>query len=153
MSHAYHDLSCIDDLAGFDQRFHDDATGIGYQLGITCRVESNFSLGLGRTELGLGGIRRSLDLIVGRSRYRAGSAQVAVAGFILSRLLCPRSRSSDSFPLRMRCEPQIDGIDAHEWLAAFDGLSRVYKPLQHLAGDAKAQVALDSSSYGPGEGA
>ncbi|MCY1384601.1 hypothetical protein D9M69_728810 [compost metagenome] len=50
-------------------------------------------------------------------------------------------------------ELQIDGVEAHQRLPAFDHLPGIHKPLQHLAGDAKAQVALDPSRYGPGEGA
>ena len=38
-----------DDLAGFDQRFHDDAIGIGQQLGIARRIAGDFGLGFGRT--------------------------------------------------------------------------------------------------------
>ncbi len=65
MGHAHHDLTRVDDLAGFDQRFHDDAIGIRHQLRIAARVTGDFGLGFGRIELGFGGIRRSLDLIVG----------------------------------------------------------------------------------------
>jgi len=50
--------------------------------------------------------------------------------------------------LCQRGKLQIDGVDAHEHLAAFDRLTGVHEPLEHLAGDAKAQVALNSGRHG-----
>jgi len=108
-------------------------------------------LSFGCAELRFGSIRGSLALIVCRSRYCTGAAQDAVAGFILRCLLRPRSRGSDRLLLCMRCKLQIDGVDAHERLAAFDGLPGIHKPLQHLAGDAKPQVALHPGGYGSRE--
>jgi hypothetical protein len=53
----------------------------------------------------------------------------------------------------MHCKLQIHRIDAHERLAALDGLACIHQPFQHLPGDAEAQVALDAGGYGAGEGA
>ena len=46
---------------------------------------------------------------------------------------------------------QVLGIDAHQRLAALDGLSGVHQPLQHLAGNAETQIALDPGADGAGE--
>ena len=151
MRHAHHDLSRVDDLAGLDQCFHDDAIGIRYQLRVAACITCNFGLGFGRIELGFGSICRRLDLIVGRSRYRTGSAQVAVTGFILRRLLGPRPSGGDRFLLSMHSELQIDRVDAHERLPALDGLPRIHEPFQYLAGDSETQIALHPSGDGPGE--
>ncbi len=51
----------------------------------------------------------------------------------------------------MRSELQIDWVDAHEGLAAPDGLARIRKPLQHLAGDTEPEVALHPGSDDPRE--
>ncbi|MND99689.1 hypothetical protein D3C76_743040 [compost metagenome] len=110
MRHSHHGLTGTDDLTGLDQRLHDNAIGIGQQLGVACRITGDFRLGLGRAELGPRRIRRSLVLVVGRCRYRAGAAQCAIAGFIVDSLLRPRSHRGDRFALRMGGELQVDGV-------------------------------------------
>ena len=71
----------------------------------------------------------------------------------MRRLLRLRSCGGGSLLLRIHREPEIDRVDAHERLTARDGLSRIHEPFQHLAGDAKTQVALYPGGYGSGEGA
>ncbi|GLC93901.1 hypothetical protein Tamer19_33090 [Cupriavidus sp. TA19] len=47
----------------------------------------------------------------------------------------------------MRCQLQVVRIDAHQRLAALDGLARIDEPLNDFARHTKAQIALDSGGH------
>ncbi len=98
MGQAYHSLPSADDLAGLGQRFHDDTIVIRFQLRMAACITGNVGLGFRRIELGFGRIRCRLDLVVSRCGNCARAAQVAVAGFILRRLLRPCLCSGDRPP-------------------------------------------------------
>ena len=151
MCQAQHGLSRRDDLARFRQRLHDDAVAIGQQHRIAAGVAGDIGLGLGRAELGLRGIGRRLDLVIRGHGDGAGAAQIAIARLVLGGLPGPRPRRRHRLLLRMGGQLQVLGIDAHQRLAALDGLSGVHQPLQHLAGNAETQIALDPSADGAGE--
>jgi hypothetical protein len=53
--------------------------------------------------------------------------------------------------MRARSEPQVRGIDAHERLAALDGLPGIDQAFQDLAGNAEPQVALHPRCDDAGE--
>ena len=76
---------------------------------------------------------------------------IAVARFIFSRLSHPRPGGGHGLLLRLRSQLEIDRVDAHQGLAALDGLPCIHQPLQNLAGDAKSEVALYPRDYGSRE--
>jgi hypothetical protein len=63
----------------------------------------------------------------------------------------PARGGADGFLLGVGGQLQIGGIDAHQRLAALDGLAGIDQPLQYLAGDAETEVALDPGGDGAGE--
>ncbi len=148
---THNSLPRVDDLAGLGQRFHDYAVAISDQLCVAAGVARNIGLRFRRAQLGFGRVRRSLRLVIGRGGNCARSAQIAVAGFVLRRLLRTRSRGAHGFSLCMCGELQIDRVDAHERLPALDGLPRIDKAFQHLAGHTEAEVALHPGSDDPRE--
>jgi hypothetical protein len=151
MRYTHHYLPGADDLAWLDQRFHDDAVGVRHQFAVAARIASQVGLGLGRAELGFRGVGRSLDLIVGRGRYRTGTAQIAVAGLVIGSLACPGAGGGGRFLLGAGGKFQVNRVDAQQHLAALDGLPRLDQPFQHLAGNPETQIALHPGGDNAGE--
>jgi hypothetical protein len=57
----------------------------------------------------------------------------------------------DGVTLRAEREAQISFIDTHQRLTGFDLLTDIHETFHNLAGDTKAEIALDSRPYGAGE--
>jgi len=53
--------------------------------------------------------------------------------------------------VRAHGQPQVRGINAHERLAASDGLPRINQAFQDLPGDSEPQVALHAGRDDAGE--
>jgi hypothetical protein len=53
--------------------------------------------------------------------------------------------------MRAHGEAQVRGIDAHERLAALDGLPGINQAFQDLSGDSEAEVALHAGRNDSGE--
>ncbi|MCY1329328.1 hypothetical protein D9M69_149220 [compost metagenome] len=151
MRHAYHDLAGVDDLSGIGQRLHDYAVGISEQNRVASCIACHIGLGFRCVELCPGRFRRGLDLVIGRCRYGAGPDQVAIPGLVLRGLPGPCPRRDDCLLLCVRRQLQVVRVDAHERLAALDGLAGIDQTLQHFARDTKAQVALDPGGNGSRE--
>ncbi|GLH43219.1 hypothetical protein RS3R6_34580 [Pseudomonas atacamensis] len=48
-------------------------------------------------------------------------------------------------------QAEVDRVQAHQWLAALDRLTGINQTLEHLARNAKAQIALGACSDDAGE--
>ena len=142
MRHTHDDLACIHDLPRFRQRLDHYAIGIRQQDGIAGFVSGNVSLSLGCVELRSCRFGSCFDFVIGRSRDRTPSDEIAISRLILRSLVCERFRSGNGLLVRMHGQPQVGGIDAHERFATLDALSGVNQAFQDLARHSKAQVAL-----------
>ncbi|KEZ74241.1 hypothetical protein C5I_0108150, partial [Pseudomonas syringae pv. syringae FF5] len=65
----------------------------------------------------------------------------------------PGSRHSrgNRLLLGLGLKPKVNGVQAHQWLTALDGLAGIHQALKHLPGNPKPQVALNPSDHNPGE--
>jgi hypothetical protein len=135
-------LACGDDLSGFGQRFNHHAIGIGDDQRIACRIDRDIGLGEGRIELGLGGIGIGLGLIVARHRDGARRYEIAIALFIGGGLERAGTRRIDRIMCGLSAQTVVGAVDAHQGLTLVHHLPRIDEAFDHLAGDAKAQIAL-----------
>ena len=151
MRHTDDNLTGTDDLARLRQGLHHHAVRVGEQDRVAGFVAGNVGLGLGRIELRPCRLGGRLDLVVGRGRYRTRRDEVAVSRLVLRGLARARRGGGNGLVVGARGEPQVGGVDAHERLAALDGLPGIDQALQDLAGNAETQVALHPRRNDAGE--
>lgn len=151
MRHTDDDLPGADDLARLRQGLHHHAVRVGEQDRVAGFVARNVGPGLGRIELRPCRLRGRPDIVVGRGRNRALGDEGAVSRLVLRGLARARRGGGNGLLVGARGEPQVRGIDAHERLAALDGLPGIDQALQDLAGNAKSQVALHPRGNNAGE--
>ena len=144
-------LTGSDDLARLRQGLHHHAVRVGEQDRVAGFVAGNVGLGLGRIELRSRRLGGSLDLVVGRCRYKARGDEVAVSRLVLRGLARTRRGGGNGLLVRTRGELQVRGIDAHERLAALDRLPGIDQAFQDLPGNAEPQVALHPRRNDAGE--
>ncbi len=152
MRHTDDNLTGTDDLARLRQGVHHHAVRVGEQDRIAGFVARNVRLRLGRLELRLGRLGGGLDLVVGRGRHGTGRDEIAIACLVLRGLARAGRGGGHGLVMGAGGEPQVGGVDAHQRLAALDGLPGIDLALQDLAGNTKTQVALHPRRDDAGEG-
>ncbi|CAI8915381.1 hypothetical protein EMIT093MI4_50221 [Pseudomonas sp. IT-93MI4] len=146
-----HGLPGAHHLSWLGERLHHHAIGISKQHRITGRIASDISLRLRRAQLSFGGICGGFDLIVGRGRDGAGGDQVVIPGLVIRGLYGSRPGGHDRLLLRPRLQPEINRVEAHQWLTSFDRLACVNQALEYFARDPKTKVSLDAGDHDPRE--
>ena len=143
MRQLHHGLPGGDDLAGLGQGLDDGPVRVGEQQGVRDLVARHLGLGFGRRQLRIGTVEGRLDLVVFLLGRPARLAQLAVPGLVGRRLDREGAGGGDRFLPGREGELEIRRVEAHERLAGADGLPGVDQPLDHLARDAEAEIALD----------
>ncbi|MNP21130.1 hypothetical protein D3C76_1137370 [compost metagenome] len=146
-----HSLPRADDLSWLGKCLHHYCVGISKQHGVTRRIASDVCLRLRRTELCFCGISRGFDLIVRRGRNGSDGNQVAISSLVIRCLSGSRPSGHDRLLLCPRLQPEIDRVEAHEWLTPLDRLASVNQALKYLARDPKAQVSLNAGDHDASE--
>ncbi len=124
---------------------------VGDQHRVAGGVARDAGLGLGRLQLGPGGLGGRLDLVVGRARDRAGRNQIPVAGFVSPGLVGASPGGGYGLVLSRLGQNIVGGIDAHQRLPPPDRLAGVDQALNDLAGDPEAELAFDARRDDAGE--
>ncbi|MNZ64248.1 hypothetical protein D3C78_824150 [compost metagenome] len=133
-----------DNLPGFSQRIHDHSVGVGQQHGVASRILCHIRLCLCSTEFRFGRIGCGLYLTVGRCRHSPRSDQTAVTRLVISSLSCTGPCRRDGLLLSLCLQAQVNRIQTHQWLAAFNGLAGIDQTFKDFALHSKTEVTLSS---------
>ncbi|MEY9798908.1 hypothetical protein ABH984_006923 [Bradyrhizobium ottawaense] len=135
-------------MAGLAKRLGDRAVRVCHQDGIGRLVLGDACLGFGRGELRLGCIRGGLRLLVALFGRPSIVDQVGISPLIGIRLHDYRASRGYGVALRRKRKAEVGLVDPHERLPGFDLLADIHQPLDDLAGDAKAEIALHPRADG-----
>jgi hypothetical protein len=139
-----HDLAGGDDLSRLAKRFNYRSIRVRHQHGIGRLV-------LG--ELRLGGIRCGFRLVIALSGDPSFVEQMGVSLFVRLQLNDRCASRGNGVALGREGKAKVRLVDPHQRLAGSDLLTDIHKPFHDLAGDAKAEIALDPRPYDAREAA
>src|SRR6266545_3717371 len=135
--HTHDDLAGTDDLARLRESLDYHAIRVSQQVRVARLIAGNVGPGLGRVELRSCRLGVSLDFVIGRCRNRTPGDEVAVPQLVGRSLARSRPGSGNGLVVRAHGERQVRGIDAHERLAALDGLPCINQAFQDFPGDSE----------------
>ena len=151
MGQLHDRLASCHHLPGFGQGLDDSAIGVCEQQRISGFVSRDIGLGRRGRQLRGRRVEGGLGLLVSLPTRPAGGGELAIAHLVTPSLDGRGARCRDGVFLGGQREVEILRIEAHERLAGVNLLADIDEALDHLARNAKTEIALDTRRNNPRE--
>ena len=131
-----------DDLPWLGQGLHHGPVGVSEQPRVSSLVSRDIGLRFSGRQLRFRAVGGRLGLIISLPRDPTVGRKLAIPRFVGPCLGSQRARRRDRVFLGGQREVEILRVEAHERLAGVNLLADIDEALDHLARNAKAEIAL-----------